>query len=165
MTTKTKTRRTPAAAAPVLTSEEKIAAARAAAAAAALEQARIDAEATGRPIAEVLADLGLAADGTRLPVRYGYTGPMLALRDAEKNYEIAQNGNPCNGDGLAKICGKFPRDEVVKTLIKVLKLESNPYYHLNPGQQSMNLRNKTRGALAKGEIRMGDVIAAFGLGD
>lgn len=163
MTTKTKNRRTPAAAAPVLSSEEKIAAARAAAAAAALEAARVDAEATGRDIAEVLADMGLNPDGTIAPIRQRYVGPMLALRDAEKHYEIARNGNPCNGDALAKICGMFDRETVVQRLVVALGLGHNPYVHLNPGQQSMNLRNKARGALNNGFVTMAQIRTAFGI--
>lgn len=106
---------------------------------------RIDAEALGVDpdtyIAEQLAE-----------TKTGYTGPMLALRRAVVNYVKAENGQPCCGDDLAQVCGRYTREQVVAGLIVALQLPGNPYAHLNPGQQSMNLRNKARTALKNGTL-------------
>ena len=42
-----------------------------------------------------------------------------------------------------------------------MKLHGNPYAHLNPGQQSMNLRNKARAQLKAGLLKLADVEAAL----
>lgn len=89
-----------------------------------------------------------------------YTGPMLALRAAAKHYVTAANGNPCNGDQLATAVGSLTREEVVFSLLFAMKLETNPYLHLNPGQQSMNTRNKARGMLKNGTLTIAEVQAA-----
>jgi hypothetical protein len=94
-------------------------------------------------------------------VMSGYTGPMLALRRAAKNYVKATNGQPCCGDELAQICGAHTREAVVAALLQVLGFGSNPYAHLNAGQQSMNLRNKARAAIKNGTIQIADVQAAL----
>ena len=86
------------------------------------------------------------------PVKTKYTGPMLALKTARKAYVKAANGIQCNGDNLAMLCGQYPRETVVKGLIQALGLPGNPYLSLNPGQQSMNLRNKARHALKAGLV-------------
>jgi hypothetical protein len=157
-TRKTRARRTPAAA---VDPQAQIAAKLADAAAAALAAAEIDATASGRPLAEVLADMGLNADGTIRPPKQRYSGPMLALRTAERHYTMAANGQPCNGDELAAACGQYSPETVVKGLIAALGLGYNPYSHLNPGQQSMNLRNKARGALKNGLVQMADIDACL----
>lgn len=95
------------------------------------------------------------------PVRSKYSGPMLILRDAARHYVKPKNGNPCCGDELSQLCGEYNREVVVKALILALKFAHNPYAHLNPGQQSMNLRNKTRAALKSGLITMNDVKTAL----
>lgn len=86
------------------------------------------------------------------PVKTKYTGPMLALKTARKAYVKAANGIQCNGDDLAMMCGQYPRETVVEGLIQALGLPGNPYLSLNPGQQSMNLRNKARHALKAGLV-------------
>lgn len=86
------------------------------------------------------------------PVKTKYNGPMLALKTARKAYVKAANGIQCNGDNLAMLCGQYPRETVVKGLIQALGLPGNPYLSLNPGQQSMNLRNKARHALKAGLV-------------
>lgn len=86
------------------------------------------------------------------PVKTKYNGPMLALKTARKAYVKAANGIQCNGDDLAIMCGQYPRETVVKGLIQALGLPGNPYLSLNPGQQSMNLRNKARHALKAGLV-------------
>lgn len=91
------------------------------------------------------------------PVKVRYAGPMLALRRAVGGYVKAQNGQPCCGDTLAVLCGQHTREAVVAGLIAALKLDSNPYAHLNPGQQSMNLRNKARTALRDGFLQLADI--------
>lgn len=110
-----------------------------------LQTLREDAEALGVDpdtyIAEQLA-----------PVKTKYNGPMLALKTARKAYVKAANGIQCNGDDLAMLCGQYPRETVVKGLIQALGLPGNPYLALNPGQQSMNLRNKARHALKAGLV-------------
>lgn len=99
--------------------------------------------------------LAVSANETR------YQGPMLALVAARARYVKAGNGILCNGDGLAVVCGAHTREETVKALIIALKLPGNPYLALNPGQQSMNLRNKARHALKNGFLTIGEVQAAF----
>ena len=118
---------------------------RAAERAAYIEALRVDAAALG-----VDADTYIAEQLRES--RGGYTGPMLALRRAVVKYVKAANGQPCCGDDLAQICGAFDRETVVAGLLVALQLEGNPYAHLNPGQQSMNLRNKARAALKNGSI-------------
>jgi len=95
-----------------------------------------------------------------------YSGPMLALVSARKNYVQAANGILCNGDPLAMLCGKYTREQVVASLGRLLfdkglTTSVNPYIALNPGQQSMNLRNKARHALKAGIIKAADLDAAF----
>ena len=94
--------------------------------------------------------------------RTGYVGPMLALRDAAERYVRVENGQKCCGDELALTLGEHSRDVVVGALIRALGFESNPYPHLNPGQQSMNLRNKARAALKRGTLKMSVLRAALG---
>ena len=86
---------------------------------------------------------------------------MLALRTAVKKYVVAPNGQPCCGDDLAEICGAYPREAVVAGLVAALGLGSNPYLHLNPGQQSMNLRNKARTALKNGVVTADQIRTAL----
>lgn len=116
---------------------------------------RIDAEALG-----VDADTYIAEQLAETP-KSGYVGPMLALRTAVKKYVVAPNGQPCCGDDLAEICGAFPREAVVAGLVAALGLGSNPYLHLNPGQQSMNLRNKARTALKSGIVTADQIRTAL----
>lgn len=129
----------------------------------ALQAAQVDAAALGKPLEEVLADMGLDAMGFPLaPVdksKTPYDGPMIALKTARKHYIKAANGIECNGDPLALVCGQFSREIVVKGLIAAMKLPNNPYSHLNPGQQSMNLRNKARAQIKAGMLQMSEVEA------
>jgi hypothetical protein len=116
---------------------------------------RIDAEALG-----VDPDTYVAEQLAETP-KSGYVGPMLALRTAVKKYVVAPNGQPCCGDDLAEICGAYPREAVVAGLVAALGLGSNPYLHLNPGQQSMNLRNKARTALKNGVVTADQIRSAL----
>lgn len=93
-----------------------------------------------------------------------YTGRMLALVAARKHYVKGSNGNQHSGDWIGTAFQDLPRTEVVRCCLAILALEANPYTHLNPGQQSMNLRNKVRGACQRGEISVEHVkttIAKF----
>ena len=86
----------------------------------------------------------------------GYQGPMRALRDRVKAgaYVKAANGQPSCGDEVARILGALEPIEVIRACLTAMDI-TNPYGHLNVGQQSMNLRNKLRGQLKRGEIGMG----------
>lgn len=90
-----------------------------------------------------------------------YQGPMLALRAAAKSYVTGKNGNPHCNDWLAELLSGLTREQVVACLIAAMKLPGNPYLQLNPGQQSMNLRNKARGMAKAGTLTQGDLIAAI----
>lgn len=92
-----------------------------------------------------------ASDSTPI---LGYSGPMLALRERSKagHYVKGTNGNPHCGDVVADALQVLSRERVVEVCIKLLNLEGNPYLHLNPGQQSMNLRNKLRHAVKSGFV-------------
>ena len=133
----------------------------------ALQTAIADAATLGVPLEQMLADMGIDDQGRPLQAdKQRYDGPMLALVSARKSYVKAGNGILCNGDQLAVICGAHSRDETVKALgtllfSKGLTAAVNPYLSLNPGQQSMNLRNKARHALKAGTITLADVQAAY----
>ena len=132
---------------------------------AALKTAREDAEATGVSFEEMCEEMGIDA-ATGAPAvqeddKPHYDGPMVALKTARLHYTKAANGILCNGDQLAVICGAHSREETVRALIRAMKLEGNPYAHLNPGQQSMNLRNKARGMLKAGTLTHDAIKAAF----
>lgn len=96
------------------------------------------------------------------PVLDGYNGPMLALRARAKSgvYTRQPNGQPACGDEVATILGVLTPAQVVRACIVAMALPGNPYTHLNIGQQSMNLRNKLRGCLKRGEFGMGVVTEA-----
>lgn len=128
-----------------------------------LNAARIEAEATGMSFEEACASMGIDAT-TGQPVaesRAKYFGPMLALRTAAKHYVKAANGQPCNGDELATLCGEYSRETVVHALIAAMNLPHNPYSHLNAGQQSMNLRNKARAQIKGGMLQIAEVDACL----
>jgi len=119
-----------------------------------LDALRVDAAALGRDPEEYIAEQTAPA-----PKTGKYHGPMLALRAAAKSYVKAKNGQPCNGDELAMILGGLTRGQTVEILGALLfnanvTASTNPYLHLNAGQQSMNLRNKFRGALKNGLVTL-----------
>lgn len=136
---------------PIAKSAEK----KAAEHAAYVQALRIDAEALG-----VDPDTYVAEQLAETP-KSGYFGPMLALRKAVVKYVKAENGQPCCGDDLANLCGRYTREAVVAGLVVALALPGNPYAHLNPGQQSMNLRNKARAAIKNGHIQIAAIEAAL----
>ena len=92
----------------------------------------------------------------------GYTGPMLALRSRAKSgaYVKAANGQLCCSDQVAVLLGALKPHDVIRACMIALDLPANPYTHLNVGQQSMNLRNKVRGALKRGDFGLGVVREA-----
>jgi hypothetical protein len=98
----------------------------------------------------------LNSDGTRK-----YTGPMLALADRVKQgaYVKAATGQLRSTNELAEMLDAVPVDNVIALAKEVLGLDHNPYSALNPGQQSMNLRNRMRGAIKKGTLTL-DAIKA-----
>jgi hypothetical protein len=111
-----------------------------------------------------LREQGLNPDGTPNTGKAGtekpvYIGPMLALRERSKAgaYVRMPNGNPSCADWLATALGALNREQVVQVLIIAMKLPGNPYTHLNPGQQSMNLRNKARGLVKNGLLTQAEV--------
>ena len=125
-----------------------------------LEAAKAEAEATGMSFEEACESMGIDPNtGAPAIDKTPYNGPMVALKAARKTYVKAANGILCNGSPLAILCGQYKREIVVKALIAALKLEGNPYAHLNPGQQSMNLRNKARHAIGQGTLSMAEVEA------
>lgn len=117
-----------------------------------LAAAMDEAEATGMSFEEACESMGVSPEtGEVLQAeKPRYQGPMLALVAARKAYVKGANGNPNNGDSLALILGSLTREAVVAVCLQALGLEHNPYLHLNPGQQSMNLRNKLRHAVKSG---------------
>ena len=129
----------------------------------ALATCKADAEATGVSFEEMAAEMGIdpKTGAPAVEEKQAYDGPMAALKTARLAYVAAKNGILCNGDPLAVLCGQHSREETVTALIKALKLEGNPYSRLNPGQQSMNLRNKARHALKNGLLTMAEVHAAY----
>lgn len=127
-----------------------------------LATAEQDAEATGQTLEQVLADMGIDAQGNVLEAeKTRYAGPMLALVAARKAYVKGSNGNPHTADELGYACAAYTRECVVQAMVAALELPGNPYTKLNPGQQSMNLRNKARHALKAGTVTMPAIQAAL----
>lgn len=114
----------------------------------------VDAQALGHTTPEAIA--AYVADQLKVTPdakAAGYNGPMVILREAAKHYV---RGIHC-GDNLATILDGLSREAVVSIigtfLVEQKVIEHrNPYLHLNPGQQSMNLRNKLRGAIKAGTV-------------
>ncbi|CAB5228712.1 hypothetical protein UFOVP1544_20 [uncultured Caudovirales phage] len=92
----------------------------------------------------------------------GYQGSMIRLRErmAEGAYQKAPNGQPCCGDRVATLLGTLQPLQVIRACIVAMALPSNPYNHLNVGQQSMNLRNKLRGCFKREEFGFGVLVEA-----
>jgi len=131
-----------------------------------LEAAREEARVLGVSFEEACASMGIdpqTGQPVEQEVKQGYAGPMLALRRRLKAgaYQKAANGQPCCGDAIAVLCGQYSREVIVKALVAALGLVSNPYAHLNPGQQSMNLRNKARAAVKNGQLKLATIEAAL----
>jgi hypothetical protein len=92
-----------------------------------------------------------------------YTGSMLSLSDRVKQgaYVVGTTGQLRSNDELAQALDAVTPTGVIQLAKHVLNLESNPYSHLNVGQQSMNLRNKMRGAITKKVLTIEAIKAAI----
>jgi hypothetical protein len=90
-----------------------------------------------------------------------YTGSMsaLAARVAQGAYVKSANGQLRSTDELATALDGVSATDVVRMGLDLLKLEENPYAALNIGQQSMNLRNRMRGAIKKQVLAIADITA------
>lgn len=99
--------------------------------------------------------LAAAAEGRE------YKGSMLALADRVKQgvYVKGLTGQLHATDELGNALSGVGPSSIVGLAIDLLKLEDNPYSALNQGQQSMNLRNRLRGAIKKGTLTIADVTA------
>lgn len=123
---------------------------------------RAEMAATGMSLEEACESMGVDPKTFKPAVaKTPYSGPMLALKTARNAYVKAPNGILCNGSPLALLCGQYKREVVVSALVEALALGSNPYTHLNPGQQSMNLRNKARYAMQNGMLTLAHVEACL----
>lgn len=89
----------------------------------------------------------------------GEQAKMAALRDAKKNYVKSATGQLRSNDELAVALDAVQPTAVIAIALRLLKLDENPYQRLNVGQQSMNLRNKLRGAIKRNVLTIADVIA------
>lgn len=121
---------------------------------AATKKAEREAAAEAKRVAKAEKDAAKAAelveksDGKRT-----YFGSMLTLADRVKAgaYVKGVNGQLRTDDAVAVALESCKPEAVVTLLLKFLGLAVNPYAHLNIGQQSMNLRNKARGAIRADE--------------
>lgn len=88
-----------------------------------------------------------------------YVGSMTQLADRVKAgaYVKSMTGQLRSSDELAIALDAVPAVNVVILGMKALKLDVNPYTALNIGQQSMNLRNRMRGAIKKGTLTLQEV--------
>lgn len=88
-----------------------------------------------------------------------YTGTMTQLAERVKAgaYVKSMTGQLRSSDELAVALDAVPAMNVVILGLKALKLAENPYAALNIGQQSMNLRNRMRGAIKKGTLTLTEV--------
>jgi len=84
---------------------------------------------------------------------------MAALRTAKERYVKAKNGSLRSNDDIARAFDGLTPNRTIAVCMSLLGLGANPYAHLNPGQQSMNLRNKLRTAVKRGVISI-DVVRA-----
>jgi colicin import membrane protein len=116
---------------------------------AAAEKAKADAK-TEREAKAALRKAELAAN----PL-----GEMHALRDAKDRYVKGSTGRLRSTDPLATALDAVQPAGVIQLAMQLLQLETNPYAHLNVGQQSMNLRNKMRGAINKKVFTIEQLVA------
>lgn len=92
-----------------------------------------------------------------------YTGNMLRLTERAKSgaYIKSATGQLRSTDELATVLDRVPATNVITLAIEVLGLPANPYSTLNVGQQSMNLRNRMRGAIKKGSLTLETIQAVI----
>jgi len=135
-----------------------------------LEAAKVEAIALGVSFEAACESMGISpVTGQPVdakPGKHVYTGPMLALRERSKAgaYVKGANGNPHCNDAIAQAFAALTREQVVAACLQLLELSFNPYASLNPGQQSMNLRNKLRHQYKSGMVsasRLAQVVASF----
>lgn len=88
------------------------------------------------------------ADGTQ-PVM-----AALRARTAAGVYVKGLNGQLRSTDAVAVALEAIPAQKTVEALLKILGDTENKYAALNYGQQSMNLRNRLRGAVRKGTVTL-----------
>ena len=77
---------------------------------------------------------------------------MYALRHAKARYVKGQNGHHHAPDAIGNMFTAVSPEDVVTITMKLLGHEDNLYAKLNPGQQSMNYRNRLRTAVKKGQV-------------
>lgn len=65
-------------------------------------------------------------------------------------YVKGKNGQLRTNDEIALALETVAVENMVPLLLETMGIAENPYPHLNQGQQSMNLRNRLRGAIRKG---------------
>lgn len=121
--------------------------------AAAAAQAKADKEAAKKAAAEQKATNPATAEGM-----------SSALRDKVSLgiYVKGKNGQLRTNDELALALEVVPVINMVPLLLETLGMNENPYPHLNYGQQSMNLRNRLRGAIRKeAKIENTDVVISL----
>jgi hypothetical protein len=92
-----------------------------------------------------------------------YIGSMIALTDRVKTgvYIKGTTGQLRCTDELAEALDGVGPNGVVQLAKHLLNEETNKYAHLNVGQQSMNYRNRMRGAITKGALTLDAVKAAI----
>lgn len=119
-------------------------------------QAQVAKEAEKQAKAQARADAKAAKEAAAAAAEQSgvYAGSMLALRDARTRYVKAMNGRLRSTDDIATVFDAVEPQDVVTIALEALQLEHNPYLRLNIGQQSMNLRNRLRGALKKGIVTL-----------
>lgn len=115
-------------------------------------------KAEARAIAKTARETRIAALATE---GKNYTGSMLALADRAKTgaYVKGATGQLRSNDELAIALDGISATDVVRIGLDLLKVEDNPYTALNIGQQSMNLRNRMRGAIKKATLTIADIAA------
>lgn len=88
-----------------------------------------------------------------------YKGSMLALADRVKQgvYIKGTTGQLRSNDELAQALDGVTPLNVVQLAKALLGVDENPYSALNIGQQSMNFRNRLRGAIKKGTVTIAAV--------
>lgn len=91
-----------------------------------------------------------AAERTARIAEGGGAMSALARANAAGRYTKGVNGQLRSSDELALALESIPAKSMVPFLLKVQGFSVNQYATLNYGQQSMNLRNRLRGAIKAG---------------
>lgn len=124
----------------------------------AAEKAKTEKAATAKAAAELVKDAKAVAKAERARAKAEagteVGGIMSALNEKVKSgtYVKGTFGQMRCNDEIAQALDGVPTASVVVVCLEALGLTENPYFHLNYGQQSMNLRNKLRGAHRKPQI-------------